>query len=187
MGFSRNGRDARIGILTPSIGTRCMKRRPMKSSQQGIAKLWLILTIVLVVLLGAGGAAGWLLFGKHARAADGEKAVAATSAPKRAEKPVFLDLDSFTVNLEGGDRLLYVGMTLQLGNEATQEFLRAHLPQVRNRMLMVLSGQDADTLITSDGKQKLAEAIRTSLLKQFADAQPALQVDKVLFTQFIVQ
>lgn len=159
----------------------------MKSSQQGIAKLWLILIIVLVVLLGAGGAAGWLLFGKHAKAAEGEMAVAATSAPKRTEKPVFLDLDSFTVNLEGGDRLLYVGMTLQLGDEATHEFLKAHLPQVRNRMLMVLSGQDAGTLITSDGKQKLAEAIRTSLLKQFADAQPALQVDKVLFTQFIVQ
>ncbi|HKU80350.1 MAG TPA: flagellar basal body-associated protein FliL [Rhodanobacteraceae bacterium] len=157
----------------------------MKSSQQGIAKLWLILIILLVVLLGAGGAAGWLLF-KHSKPA-GDKTVAAAAAPKRAEKPVFLDLDSFTVNLEGGDRLLYVGMTLQLGDEPTQEFLRAHLPQVRNRMLMVLSGQDADTLITSDGKQKLAEAIRASLLKQFADAQPALLVDKVLFTQFIVQ
>jgi len=157
----------------------------MKSSQQGIARLWLILIILLVVLLGAGGAAGWLLL-KHSKPAAGDKTVAA-AAPKRAEKPVFLDIDSFTVNLEGGDRLLYVGMTLQLGNESTQEFLRAHLPQVRNRMLMVLSGQDADTLITSDGKQKLAEAIRTSLLKQFADAQPALLVDKVLFTQFIVQ
>ncbi len=159
----------------------------MKSSQQGIAKLWLILIIVLVVLLGAGGAAGWMLLNKHSKPATGDKTVADTAAPKRAEKPVFLDLDSFTVNLEGGDRLLYVGMTLQLGDEATQEFLRAHLPQVRNRMLMVLSGQDADTLITSDGKQKLAEAIRASLLKQFADAQPALLVDKVLFTQFIVQ
>lgn len=157
----------------------------MKSSQQGIAKLWLILIILLVVLLGGGGAAGWLLLGKHAKPAGSEKAAA--TAPKRAEKPVFLDIDPFTVNLEGGDRLLYVGMTLQLGNEATQEFLRAHLPQVRNRMLMVLSGQDAVTLITSDGKQKLAEAIRASLLKQFADAQPALLVDKVLFTQFIVQ
>jgi flagellar FliL protein len=159
----------------------------MKSSQQGIAKLWLILIVVLVVLLGAGGAAGWMLFNKHSKPATGDKTVADTAAPKRAEKPVFLDLDSFTVNLEGGDRLLYVGMTLQLGNESTQEFLRAHLPQVRNRMLMVLSGQDADALITSDGKQKLAEAIRTSLLKQFAGARPALLVDKVLFTQFIVQ
>jgi flagellar FliL protein len=159
----------------------------MKSSQQGIAKLWLILIVVLVVLLGAGGAAGWMLFNKHSKPATGDKTVADTAAPKRAEKPVFLDLDSFTVNLEGGDRLLYVGMTLQLGDEATQEFLRAHLPQVRNRMLMVLSGQDADALITSDGKQKLAEAIRASLLKQFAGAQPALLVDKVLFTQFIVQ
>jgi flagellar FliL protein len=159
----------------------------MKSSQQGIAKLWLILIIVLVVLLGGGGAAGWMLFNKHSKPATVDKTVADTAAPKRAEKPVFLDLDSFTVNLEGGDRLLYVGMTLQLGDEATQEFLRAHLPQVRNRMLMVLSGQDADALITSDGKQKLAESIRASLLKQFAGAQPALLVDKVLFTQFIVQ
>ncbi|HEX5954249.1 MAG TPA: flagellar basal body-associated protein FliL [Rhodanobacteraceae bacterium] len=156
----------------------------MKSSQQGIAKLWLILIILLVVLLGAGGAAGWLLLGKHAKPAASDKTAAVA---KRAEKPVFLDLDSFTVNLEGGDRLLYVGITLQLGNESTQEFLRAHLPQVRNRLLMVLSNQDAGTLITSDGKQKLAEAIRTSLLKQFAGTQPALLLDKVLFTQFIVQ
>ena len=157
----------------------------MKSFQQGIAKLWLILIILLVVLLGAGGAGGWLLLNKHAKPAAGDQAAAAT--PQRAEKPVFLDLDAFTVNLEGGDRLLYVGVTLQLGNQPTQEFLRSHLPQVRNRLLMVLSGQDADMLITSDGKQKLAEAIRTSLLKQFADAHPALLVDKVLFTQFIVQ
>lgn len=158
----------------------------MKSSQQGIAKLWLILIIVLVVLLGAGGAAGWWLLNNHSKPAASDKAVAAATAD-RAEKPVFLDLDSFTVNLEGGDRLLYVGVTLQLGNEPTQEFLRSHLPQVRNRLLMVLSGQDADTLITSDGKQKLAESLRTSLLKQFAGAHPALLVDKVLFTQFIVQ
>ena len=156
----------------------------MKSSQQGIAKLWLVLIILLVVLLGAGGAAGWLLFGKHAEPGTSDKTAAVA---KRAEKPVFLDLDSFTVNLEGGDRLLYVGMTLQLGDEPTQEFLRAHLPQVRNRLLMVLSNQDAGTLITSDGKQKLAESLRASLMKQFAGAQPALLVDKVLFTQFIVQ
>lgn len=158
----------------------------MKSSQQGLARLWLILIIVLVVLLGGGGAAGWMLLHKHPKAA-GDKAVAAASAPDRDAKPVFFDLDAFTVNLEGGDRLLYVGVTLQLGNESSKEFVRSHLPQVRNRLLMVLSGQEVNTLITSDGKQKLAESIRAALLKQFADAQPALLVDKVLFTQFIVQ
>lgn len=158
----------------------------MKSSQQGIAKLWLILVIVLVVLLGVGSVAGWMLLAKHPKAA-GEKTVAGEPAPQRDAKPVFFDLEAFTVNLEGGDRLLYVGMTLQLGNESSKEFVRAHLPQVRNRLLMVLSGQDAGTLITSNGKQKLAESIREALQKQFADARPALLVDKVLFTQFIVQ
>lgn len=158
----------------------------MKSSQQGIAKLWLILIIVLVVLLGAGGAAGWMLLGKHPKV-GGDKTAAAEPTPQRDSKPVFYDLEAFTVNLEGGDRLLYIGMTLQLGNESSKEFMRSHLPQVRNRMLMVLSGQDASALITSEGKQKLAESIREALLKQFADARPALLVDKVLFTQFIVQ
>jgi len=158
----------------------------MKSSQSGIAKLWLIMVIFVIVALGAGGAAAWMLLKKPAKAAVG-KTVAAAPAPERTAKPVFFNLDSFTVNLEGGDRLLYVGITLQLGNESTQEFLKAHLPQVRNRLLMVLSGQDAGALITSDGKQKLAESIRESLLKQFAGTQPALLVDKVLFTQFIVQ
>lgn len=158
----------------------------MKSAQRGIAKLWLIMIIFVIVVLGAGAAAAWMLLNKHPKPA-GEKTVAAAPAPQRDAKPVFFDLDSFTVNLEGGDRLLYVGMTLQLGNESTKEFMKAHLPQVRNRLLMVLSGQDASALITSEGKQKLAESIRDALLKQFADAQPALLVDKVLFTQFIVQ
>ncbi|HEY9112447.1 MAG TPA: flagellar basal body-associated protein FliL [Rhodanobacteraceae bacterium] len=156
----------------------------MKSSQQGIAKLWLIVIILLVIALGAAGTAGWMLLNKRAGHPDA-KPVAA--APQNDAKPVFLDLDSFTVNLEGGDRLLYVGMTLQLGNEPTKEFMKAHLPQVRNRLLMVLSGQDAEALITGAGKQQLAESIRQALLKQFAGAQPALRVDKVLFTQFIVQ
>lgn len=157
----------------------------MKSSQQGIARLWLIVIILLVVVLGAAGTAGWLLLNKRAGHPDAKPVAAA--APQSDAKPVFLDLDSFTVNLEGGDRLLYVGMTLQLGNESTKEFMKAHLPQVRNRLLMVLSGQDAEALITGAGKQQLAESIRQALLKQFAGAQPALLVDKVLFTQFIVQ
>jgi len=52
---------------------------------------------------------------------------------------------------------------------------------------MVLSDQQAATLITGQGKEKLADDIRDAVMKPFVQPQPKLLVDDVLFTQFIVQ
>jgi flagellar FliL protein len=116
---------------------------------------------------------------------------ATAKAPPPPAKPVFFQLDPFTVNLQqsaaDGGQLLYVGITLQLGDTGSQLFLKEHLPLVRDRLLMVLSGQTADTLITSAGKAHLATEIRSALVKPFDAGQPKLVVSNVLFTQFIVQ
>ncbi|MGH8116417.1 MAG: flagellar basal body-associated FliL family protein [Rhodanobacteraceae bacterium] len=93
------------------------------------------------------------------------------------------------MNLQSSEyaQLLYVGITVEVGDEKTKAFFEEHLPQVRNRMLMILSGQDAGNLVTSDGKQQLAKAIRDAILQPFDTAQPPTEVGNVLFTQFIVQ
>ncbi len=156
----------------------------MKVSQSGRATLWIILALVLILVLGGAGVGGWLLLGKHGSAA-------AAKAPPPPAKPVFFQLDPFTVNLQqstsDGGQLLYVGITLQLGNVDSQVFLQGHLPQVRDRLLLVLSGQTAGNLITSTGKEQLAREIRGALTKPFDAGQPKLAVSGVLFTQFIVQ
>ncbi|HEU0277933.1 MAG TPA: flagellar basal body-associated protein FliL [Rhodanobacteraceae bacterium] len=157
----------------------------MKVSQSGRATLWIIIALVAVIVLGAGGVGGWLLLGNRAGTAH------AASAPPPPAKPVFFQLDPFTVNLQqttsDGGQLLYVGITLQLGDATSQAFLQEHLPQVRDRLLLVLSGQTAGNLITSAGKEHLAAEIRGALVKPFGAGQPKLAVNHVLFTQFIVQ
>lgn len=157
----------------------------MKVSQSGRASLWIIIALVAIIVLGGAGAGGWWLLAKHGTA------VAANAPPPPPAKPVFFQLDPFTVNLQqstsDGGQLLYVGITLQLGDTGSQTFLQEHLPQVRDRLLMVLSGQTAANLITSAGKKQLAVEIRDALVKSFGAGQPKLAVNNVLFTQFIVQ
>lgn len=156
----------------------------MASSQRGSTKLWILVAVLLLIILAATATITWLIVEKPARAGQKLESMVTSSAP------LFLKLEPFTVNLQSSDygsRLLYVGITLDLGNDSTVSFVQNHLPQVRNRLLMVLSGQDAAALVTSEGKQKLAAQIGAALSKPFTQPQPKLVVNDVLFTQFIVQ
>src|SRR5699024_7296871 len=147
------------------------------------AGLAVVLTAIVVVAL--------MLWLRPLSDAVGETPARAAPGQAAAPKPLFLTLEPFTVNLQDdamGGRLLYVDITVQLGDKAAEAFLRQHMPQVRNRLLQVLSGQHANTLITGKGKQALATAIRQALIDApFAEDVASLDVERVLFTQFIVQ
>lgn len=160
----------------------------MATPASGKSRLLLLGIIALVVIVAAGGATTWFVLHKSNNQSDAGQTTTTTATHDK--KVTFYELEPFTVNLKGGsygDRLLYVHITLQLGDKATEEYLQKHLPQVRNRLLMVFSDQDATELITSDGKVKLSRLIRNALNKPFTGTQPHLKVNDVLFTQFIVQ
>lgn len=77
--------------------------------------------------------------------------------------PVFYALDTFTVNLGDADRVLYIGITLRLKDEATRSRLSEYLPEVRSRLLLLFSRQDAAVLATEEGKKNLIAEIKTTL------------------------
>ena len=94
--------------------------------------------------------------------------------------PVFFPLDTFTVNLGDADLVLYVGITLRLKDEATRSRLNDYLPEVRSRLLLLFSRQDASTLATDEGKQKLVDAIKQTLATPLVNGQPKQEVTDVL-------
>ncbi|MCT4706648.1 flagellar basal body-associated protein FliL [Enterobacteriaceae bacterium H11S18] len=110
---------------------------------------------------------------------------AAQPAPPPA--PVFFALDTFTVNLGDADRVLYIGVTLRLKDDATRQRLSEFLPEVRSRLLLLFSRQDATALATDEGKQKLVEAIKTTLAPPLVAGQPQQVISNVLFTAFILR
>ncbi|MEG0531141.1 MULTISPECIES: flagellar basal body-associated protein FliL [Citrobacter] len=111
--------------------------------------------------------------------------VSAEPAPPPA--PVFFALDTFTVNLGDADRVLYIGVTLRMKDEATRARLSEYLPEVRSRLLLLFSRQNAATLATEQGKQQLITSIKETLATPLVVGQPKQVVTDVLYTAFILR
>ncbi|MFZ1874750.1 MAG: flagellar basal body-associated protein FliL [Chania sp.] len=146
------------------------------------------LILFVLIALGACGAAGygwWLMQPPK----DSKSAAAAQKLPPLA--PVFMPLDTFTVNLvtpdNNPDRVLYIGLTLRLPDEATRRQLNDFLPEVRSRLLMLLSRQEAGQLASEQGKHQLVVQIKEALGTPLVKGQPKQVISDVLFTAFILR
>ena len=106
---------------------------------------------------------------------------------KGATGTVYLALDTFTVNLQEGERYMQVDVTLQVADQAQADAIKLHMPRVRSRLLALLSSKHAGALTTAADKQALAQEILAQVKLPFdAKAKPQ-QVDDVLFTSFVIQ
>lgn len=82
---------------------------------------------------------------------------------------------------------MYIGITLRLKDEATRSRLSEYLPEVRSRLLLLFSRQDAAVLATEPGKQQLIATIKTTLSTPLVAGQPKQDVTDVLYTAFILR
>ena len=185
---------------------------------KGKKKLILILAIVGVLL--AGGGVGAVVLLKKKPVDSEEEQAQDTHAPKASsakardpkQAPTFVPLDPFTVNLadKTADRYAQVGLTLELGDAAAGESLKAFMPAVRNNILLVLSNKTASEMMDREGKARLAAEIQRETSramgvevededegdgedesprkkKKKKRAAPELPVTAVYFSTFIVQ
>jgi flagellar FliL protein len=146
-----------------------------------------IILIVLIVLIAAGAAGGgtWFYLSRHAPAA-----AAHAAAPVPPALPVFFPLEPMTVNLlsdDGEQHYLRIGLTLKLADAKYQQTLTEHMPEVRSRLLLVLSNKHPEDLATLDGKRALANELKTLIEQPTDKGAPPIQVESVLFTDFVVQ
>jgi flagellar FliL protein len=148
---------------------------PVKKSNK---KLFIIVAAVLL-LLGGGGAAAWFMTqGSH-------ESKGAHVEP--AKPPVFLPLETFTVNLQGGESYLQTDITLQVAEEADAEAIKLQMPRVRSRLLTLLSSQNAESLGDPETKKKLVQDILVLMRQPFDPNGKPQHVSDVLFTSFVIQ
>jgi flagellar FliL protein len=82
---------------------------------------------------------------------------------------------------------LRTGLTLKLHDEKIQAALTERMPEIRSRVLLLLSGKRPDDLATVEGKRTLAGELRTAIEMTAGTAEQPVRVDDVLFTEFVVQ
>ena len=146
-------------------------------------KLIIIISAATLLLAVIGGGATLLLSKKDGHSKEAEHKV------EPAKPPVFLPLEAFVVNLqsESGDKYLQVAMTLQVPDEEQANLLKLNMPQVRSRLLMLLSSKDTSEILTSEGKQQLMQEIVDQVKIPFVPKGSPQKVVGVFFTSFVIQ
>ena len=123
------------------------------------SKKMLIIGIVVLLVIIAGGA-GWFFSKGSAPAAAGHEEAAKKT--ELAHEAKFVPLgENFTVNLqrEEGDQYLQAGITLKILQPELEEKIKTQMPEIRSKLLFLLSGKKPSELQTMEGKKKLIAEI----------------------------
>ena len=156
----------------------------------------ILIGAAVVILLGAAAGAAWH-FAQSDEAeppvAKGKSAVKGKDKEKEAEKArkssVFMTLETFTVNLqeEGGEHFLQTSIVFEVADEKTADLIKAQMPVIRSKMLLLLSSKRPSEIKTPEGKEKLAAEIVTEARKNVNVKSPELALVNVLFNAFVIQ
>ena len=153
-------------------------------------KLIVIAAAAALLLAAAGGGAWYFMQGGDAPAAQ-ESAKDSKKKKKQepSEKPEYVQVEAFTVNLqpENGEQYLQVQFTLQVDGAEQATLVKDNMAIVRNRVLLLLSGKRASEISTVQGKQQLAAEIQAIIREPFAKDGDEQEITDVLFTSFIIQ
>ena len=144
----------------------------------------LVIMIAVAALVLGGGGVGALVYMKKQKAAaeaaaaasedgDAEGAAPVKHEAKKAhgEKPVFVPMDPFVVNLADheADRYAQIGITLEVPDEHVGEEIKTYLPAIRNNILLLLAHKSSADLAGGEGKELLAKQIRREALKAMGE------------------
>lgn len=87
----------------------------------------------------------------------------------------------------GRQRFLQAELTLLIRDEVVVQAIETHMPMIRNSLVMLFGGQTYEELQTADGKELLQEQAAEQLRALLEQETGKPGVEKVLFTNFVMQ
>jgi flagellar protein FliL len=176
-------------------------------------KLLLIIVAAVIALVVIGGAAAYFLTKSKAEPTDeeGDEPPAKVEKAKKSKKdhedapPVYVKLDAFTVKLQTEQQEAYLQAVpeLRVLDAHVGDRIKQYTPEIRHRVLLIMSGKKSSDVSTPQGVQRLANEIRVAINAIIEPPQPRKKareepepgdragpdepVQAVLFTSFIVQ
>lgn len=187
------------------------KEEQQPQKQKSKVLLIAIVAVVAIAIIG-GGAAFFLMKKKPAQDDEegGDEAPAKTEKAKKKDHgdapPVFVKLDAFTVKLMADQQEAYLQAVpeLRVLDAHTGDKIKLYTPEIRHRVLLILSGKRPAEISTPDGVQQLANELRVAVNRIIEPPPPRKKgqpkeeafdrppgpddpVQAVLFTSFIIQ
>ncbi|MEZ8354034.1 flagellar basal body-associated protein FliL [Vibrio splendidus] len=158
-----------------------------QDAPKGKSKLLIIIIAVVVLLLGVGGA---LLFFLGSDDSASESPSQLATAVVAAEPVMYVNIPQpFLFNVTGDkkDRLVQIKAQMMVRGSKNEDLARYHSPLVESTLLATFASATVDQLRSPTGRvelrNKATEDIKASLTQ--AVGQPV--IEKVLFTDFVIQ
>lgn len=141
------------------------------------SKKLLIILPLIVVLLGGGAAGAYLKFFRTPAEGAVEK--------KHEENFIYYEMDTFMANLAdpGGKRFLKATVKVRVSSPQALEECKMRGFEMRDLILMLLTGKESDEIIRTEDKQ----ALKKQMIEAFNRILRKGQALDVYFTDFLIQ
>lgn len=146
------------------------------------AKGIIIMSLIAVIAIGAGVGGTWFFM-------QGQQEDEYEPARPKKIPTAFKELDIFTVNLQPEDRSQYLqlGLTVKIRDTDVAQEIDRQMPEIRNRILLLLTSKTANDISTLVGKQLLSSELAEEIRKSLDSETLREEILEVLFTSFVIQ
>jgi flagellar protein FliL len=95
----------------------------------------------------------------------------------------------FVLNFEGKSKAKYmqIGMEVATISDKAQAAVQKHMPVIRNEVVLLLSGQKYEEMVTPDGKEQLRAELIETINKILKQHNVRIGIHKIYFTSFVMQ
>jgi len=140
-----------------------------------------------VVLLGGGGAGAFFLLQEDEPppGAEGE----AVAVVEEIADPIYRPLSpNFVINFKRNGAINYLQLSLQVMARDQEIIDKVELndPAIRNKLILLFSGQDFESLGTIEGKEAL-RAAALGAVNEVLGLEAEAGVEDIFFTSFVMQ
>jgi len=149
-----------------------------------------IIIVAVGVLLLAGIGVGAMLFLKDDPPADAEAASAAADTQAKTADPLYQGLDpDFIVAFQNPKTVRFVKLSIEVmaRDDDVIEAVKLHMPAIRDRVIMLLSSKDEDSLLDTEGKERLREEVLEAVQGVLQENTGTPGIEAVYFTNFVMQ
>lgn len=166
------------------------KSKTEKGDKPKSGKSFLTIGLVAVVAAGAAGGAAWYFAGHKGGAEKPEDTKTASPGTVPAPAQYFALEPPFVVNLvgeTGGARYLQVEVQLMTRDPEAMAAIQLHAPAIRARLLMLFAQQDATSLMSRAGKERLQSSALAEVKTLLVAETGKPSAESLLFTSFVMQ
>lgn len=152
----------------------------------------IIFAVAGVVLIGA-GVGGALFFLKSPENTDEEQLTEAETPEKEtkeAKEAIYENMHpAFTINFKEGSKkkFMQVYMVAMFYDMDSRDSFKMHMPVVRNKILMTLTGKDSDELSTKEAREQLRIDSLQAAQSVMQDRYGENMVEDIFFTKLVMQ